>query len=121
MVDASAEDGNKGAAEQGFDDISEVILDRLWRRCPFRRGLLPQNRAVELLESGTRVDAELVDERPPCVEVHLERLGLAPPSVEGEHQLPPQPLSEGVLRDEALDLADEFSRAPELEVGVDSL
>ena len=44
-----------------------------------------------------------------------------PGAVEGEHELPAQPLAQRVLGDEGLELADELGMAAELELGVDQL
>ena len=67
---------------------------------------------------GPRLDADLLDERPPRVAVDLERLGLAPAAVEREHQLPGQPLAVAVMGDEVLQLAHELGVAPGGQVGV---
>ena len=51
--------------------------------------------------------------------VCLERLGLAPAAVEGEHPLCVQPLAELVVREQRVDLADDLLVAAGGEVGVD--
>lgn len=49
--------------------------------------ILTEDRLLELLECGARIDAELVEKRVPGVPIDLERLRLTARSVEGEHQL----------------------------------
>ena len=50
---------------------------------------------VELAEPLPRLDPELLHERPPGVLIGLERVGLAPAAIQGEHQLLAQPLPDG--------------------------
>ena len=64
------------------------------------------------------LDARLLDERLPRLAIDLERLGLALAAVEGEHQLPGEPLSSAVTGDELLQLADERGVAPGGQVGL---
>ncbi len=52
--------------------------------------------------------------------VGLEGFGLPPRSVEGKHQLPPQPLPQRIPLDKRFELWDEARTFAELEVGVDS-
>ena len=114
--------GTSRPASIAFDDLGEVVLGAAAARRRRRRArLLPQDRAVQLLERRARLDPELVDERAPRVLVHLERLGLPARPVEREHQLAAEPLAQRMLRDERLELADELGVAPELELGVDPL
>src|SRR5262249_53288801 len=82
--------------------------------------LLPQDRRIDLLKRGTRLDAELIDERTPRRVVALQRVRLPTCAVEREHQLAAHPLAKGVLVDERLELADEIAGAAELEVGVNA-
>ena len=68
---------------------------------------MAQDRALEPLQLGRGVEAELVREREPCRAVDLERLGVPPRAVEREHQLAAQPFSERVRGDQRLELGDE--------------
>jgi hypothetical protein len=47
---------------------------------------------------------------------HVERLGLATGSIQGQHQLGLEPLPEGVRRDEVAQLADEIPAAADREI-----
>ena len=85
-----------------------------------QRWILPQDRALELLEGRARLDSELVDEDAACVLICLQSLGLAAGSIQRRHQLPPQALAERVLADERLELPGELVVAPEREVGLDA-
>ena len=55
------------------------------------------------------------------VPVRVERLGLAPGAVEGEHQLTSEPLAQRVNPDQPLELSDHRAVAAEREVDVDPL
>lgn len=55
--------------------------------------VLPQDSALELLQSGPGIDAELVEERAACVAVGVERLLLPARSIEREDLLLAQPLA----------------------------
>ena len=91
---------------------------RAGRTAGRKRRLLAQDRRVQRLQRGARLDAELVDAAPPRVLVGAQRLGLAARAVEGEHELAAQALAQGVRGDERLELADELGVAAELELGV---
>ncbi len=91
------------------------------RRC--RGGearLLPQDRPLELLERGARLEAELVGEDAARVAVDLERVGLPPAAVEGEHALLEEPLAVGMLGRERLELGDDGVVPAAGELGVES-
>ena len=49
--------------------------------------ILVQNRLLEPLERDARLDAELADERLPCLAVGAERVGLAAGAVKRQHEL----------------------------------
>jgi hypothetical protein len=55
----------------------------------------------------------------PCVLVDPQCIGLAAAAVQGEHQLPAQPLAQRMTGDERLELGDELTVAREREVGFD--
>ena len=73
------------------------------------------------LERGPGLDAELLEERAPRLLVGVQRVRLAPVAVEREHQLPAQALSQRMLGDQGLELAEKLGVIAELELGVDSL
>ena len=64
---------------------------------------------------------ELLDERVARVLVGRQRLGLAPGTVEREHQLGTRPFAERLGGDDRLELADELRMTPEREIGVDPI
>ena len=99
--------GTSRPASTAFGDLVEVVLRRAPTPPPgARRDLLPQDRAVELLELRARLEPELVDERAARVLVRVERLRLPPRAVERQHQLSPRSRSRsGMLRDERFELA----------------
>ncbi len=80
---------------------------------------MPQDRALELLQLGARLDPELVDEHRPRVAIRLERLRLTAGRVERPHQRRARPLAQRVLADEGFELGDELRVTSEREVGVD--
>ena len=83
-------------------------------------GVVGEDRLVELVELGARLDPELLDEHLAGVAVGLQRVGLAAAAVEREHQLRVQPLAPRVLAGELLELADELGVTPGGEVGLDA-
>src|SRR5207249_6272493 len=85
------------------------------------RQILIQDSLVQLAELATGLDPELVDERASCRLVDVERLRVASGAVEREHQLPPQPLAQRVVRDEGLELGDQRMMMAELQLGIESL
>src|SRR5262249_56123177 len=85
------------------------------------RRVLPEDRALELLELGARLDPELVHERFARAPVDVERLRLTAGLVEREHQLAARPLAERVAVHELLELRDQTRVTAEGEVGVDAV
>ena len=83
------------------------------------RGALRQDLRLELPELGARLDPQLRDQPPPCGPEGLERLGLAPPTVERDHELAVQTLAERVLGHQRLDLGHDRAMAARAEVAVD--
>ena len=75
------------------------------------RVVLAEDRLLELLEAGARLDPELVEQGGARRPVRVERLGLAARAVEREHQLGAERLAQRVLGDERLQLPDELGRA----------
>ena len=85
------------------------------------RGVLGEDRLVQLAQPRARLDAELADQRAARGAVGLERVRLAPGPVEGDQELTAQALAQRVLADERLELGDELRTAAEREVGVDAV
>ena len=83
------------------------------------RRIVPENRLLQLLQFGSRLEAELVLHRLACPPKRLERRLLPIAPVEGEHQLPAEPLAATVLRDQRLELGNKIAMAAERQVGVD--
>jgi len=81
-------------------------------------GVLPQDRPLELLQRGSRLDPELVDEHPSGPLVGLERLLLASGAIEREDLLLSQPLPVRLLADQLLELGQEHVVGAQLEAGV---
>jgi hypothetical protein len=76
---------------------------------------------MEVLQLGTRLEPEFVDELFPRLLVRLERLCLSPRSVEGEHELTARPLAKRLLVDERLQLANELGVVAEREPRLNQL
>ena len=79
-----------------------------------------EDRPLQLLEDGTRLEPELLVEHAPGAAVDLEGLRLSACAVEREHQLASQPLPQRMLRDQRVELSDQGRVAADLEFGVDS-
>ena len=62
------------------------------------RRVVREDRLLEPPELGPRLEPQLVGEHAPRLLEGLERVRLAPAAVERQHQLPPQPLAERVVR-----------------------
>ena len=84
------------------------------------RGVVGEDRLVEVMQLGSWLDPELLDEDLARVAVGLQRVGLAAAAVQREHQLRVQPLAPRVLGRELLELGDQLRVAPGGEVGVDA-
>ncbi len=69
-----------------------------------QRGVLREDRALELAQLLARLDAELLDERRARIAVRRERLRLPAGAVQREHQLGARPLAQRVGLDERLEL-----------------
>ena len=83
--------------------------------------ILAQDLLVELAERAARLDPELVDEGGPRRLIGLERLGLAPCPVEGEHQLGAEVLAQRMLPGESVELADEVRMSSLRKIPLDPL
>src|SRR5207244_1760102 len=89
--------------------------------CERERRVLAEDRLLQLLERGTRLDPQLVDEVPPRRLVRLQRLRLPAGAVEREHQLAAQAFSERMPGDQLLELADDLRVTAVPEIAVDAL
>ena len=93
-------------------------------RRPAARGrvddlVVREDRLLDPLQLGARLEPELADQHAAGVGVHIERLRLAARPVEREHQLDTETLAVGVLAHQPAQLADELGVAADREVGVD--
>jgi len=79
-----------------------------------------QNRAFELLQSGARLDPQLVDEQAPRLPINIERIRLPPRAVKRQHEQTAEALAEWVLADENLEFRDELAVPAKLEVGLNA-
>ena len=61
---------------------------------------MAQDGRLELAELGRWLQAQLVLQQTPELPVDLERFGLPPVAVEGQHELAAQTLSQGMLAHE---------------------
>ena len=66
------------------------------------RRVLGEHRLLHPLQGGARLDAELIEEPGPGLRIDIERLGLAPRAIEGEHEELPPVLAIGLFGDERL-------------------
>ncbi len=94
-------------------DLGELVLaaDERRRRCGEvaaapavdrdggNRRIVREDRLLEPAELGSRLESKLVGEHAPRLLERLERIGLPAAAIERQHQLPPQPLPEGVVRE----------------------
>ncbi len=86
-----------------------------------KRGILMEDRLLELLQRLAWVETELVDKRCPCVLVGGERVGLAAGAVEGQDQQPAQILAKRMLAHERFQLAHRLGVTAECQVGLQAL
>ena len=91
------------------------------RALEIERGILLQDRRLELPQPPARLDPELLDQRATRSSVRIQGLGLAPGPVEGEHELLAGALAKRLRGDERLKLADELGMSPAVEVGLDAI
>ena len=83
--------------------------------------ILQEDRPLEALELDARLQSELPRQLVPGRPVGAQGLRLTSGPVEREHELPPQALTEGMVGDQDLQLADEIRMATGGEIGVDAL
>ena len=89
------------------------------RRGRPQRGVVAQDRRLQLAKGRRRLQAELLQQQLPDLAVGLEGLGLAAAAVQGEHELAAEPLAQRMLADQALQLADELAAGAKSQVGLD--
>jgi hypothetical protein len=77
-----------------------------------------EDRLLQAMELRPGLHADLVDELLPRAAVRFQCLGLAPATVEGEHQLPDQPLAGRMGGQELLQLSEQLGVVAAGEVGV---
>jgi hypothetical protein len=77
--------------------------------------VLAEDRLLELAKSPGGLNSELVDQVTASVPVRLERLGLPVGPVERQHQLRPEPLAQGMLARERVELGHELSGFAQLQ------
>ena len=80
---------------------------------------MPQDSLLESLQPLARLDAEVVDERPPRLRVCLERVRLPAGAVERQHLLRAEPFPKRMLAHEDAQLSNGFFVPAEREVAVD--
>jgi hypothetical protein len=91
------------------------------RPAAFQPGVVGEDRRVEPLQLGARLDPELTDQYLAGAREDLQRLGLAAGSVQGHHQLAPPPLAERLLPDHGLKLGDQLTRTTGSEPRIDQI
>ena len=88
-------------------------------RPKLQRGILPEDRLLQLAKLAARFHAEVLDELLP--RIGTERLGVASGAVEGEHELAAESFPRPVLRGQCLEFRNERVVATECELGLASL
>jgi len=88
---------------------------------PFQRGVLREDRLLKPLERRTRFDAELVDQQLSRHLVQLQGVHLAPAPVQRQHELRTQPLPQGMLGDQPLELGHQLGMPAQCQVCLDAL
>ena len=97
----------------------ELARQLLLERAGVEGGVVAEDGLLELAQLGAGLDPDLRDQRPVRVAVGLDRLGLAPGAVEGEHALRMEALVGRVLGDQRLEASEHIGVAPGGELGVD--
>ena len=120
LLPALAQPGQLALAP-GEQRRADLELER--QLCDRRRrvegGVLGEDLLLEAAQLGPGLDPDLLAERPVGLAVGLQRLGLAPGAIEGEHALGVEALAQGLLRDQRLELGEHLVVAPGGELGVD--
>ena len=105
---------SKLALASGEQRRAALELDRELddRRRRVEARVLGEDLLLQALELGAGLDPDLLDQRLARLAVGLERLGLAPVAIEGEHPLRVQALSQRLLGDQGLEPGDRLGVAP---------
>ena len=103
----------------GDASVARLGLGVSSRRSRIR--ILLEDRPLESLELLARLQSKLLRELAAGLAVGDERLGLPSGSVERKHQLAAQPLPQGLLGYEGLELADQLAVAATSQIGLDPL
>ena len=85
------------------------------------RGVVAQDRALEPSQLRPRLDADLGEQRGARRVKGRQRIGLLPAAIEGEHELPGEPLAGRGLGHELSQLAGERDVAARGQVGLDAV
>ena len=80
-----------------------------------------QDLDLERSQSRPRLEAELRSQPGPDALVHLQRAGLAPAAIQGDHQLTHQPLACRMLDHQCFKLAHHAAVLTQRQIGVDAL
>ena len=75
-----------------------------------------QDRLLEIAQPLARLDPKLIDQRPACVLVGLQRVRLAVGAIKREHQLRAQALAVGMLGDQRLEPPDDLGMCAQREL-----
>ena len=84
-------------------------------------GVVLEDRLLEPPQLTAGLDPQLLDQQPAPLAHHLERLRLPAAAIQRQHQVRPQPLSQGMLGHQRPQLADQVSVAPAGELGAHPL
>jgi hypothetical protein len=79
-----------------------------------------EDRAFQLAQGWAGIEPGLLGQDVPGLPEGLQRRGLAAVAVEGDHELPPEPFPQRVVRDQALELAREPGDVAAAQVGGDA-
>jgi hypothetical protein len=88
---------------------------------PFQPGILREDRLLKPLERRAGFDAELVDQQRSRDPVQNQGVGLAPAPVQRQHQLRTQPLPQGMLGDQPLELGHQLGMPAQCQVCLQAL
>src|ERR671910_41359 len=125
VVESGDELGQLGFAARkaaSRDHLRRLPRGRLLRhRGELKLRVLGEYRPLELSETFSRLDAQLLHQCPASILVGLQRVSLAVRAVEGEHQLRPEPLSVRMVADQRLELCDHLGMTAEVQLGLDEV
>ena len=85
------------------------------------RGVVAQDRPLELAQRRTRLEPVLVAQQRAELAIAGERIGLAPGPVQREQALALQPLAQGLCRSESVELGHQIRMGAERELGIHAL